>query len=76
MITELEFVLLKGCILGMRIPLRKSKNLSPLTIPVIVFIATIPLDDKAAIVLILFPLVGWRCVTGAVPLMEYPNWSM
>lgn len=61
--TEFGFVPSKGIMCGISVPLRKSKKVCPLTDPITVSTAIIPLDVSAAMALTL-TCIG--CVTGVV----------
>ena len=65
---ECGFDPLNGIIWGIRVPRRKSKNVSPLTVPRILSTARIPDDDRHAMALIRSPLASRRRDTGLNPL--------
>ena len=69
MMTECGLVPLKGIILGISVPLTKSKKVCPSTVPTYVSIAKIPVEVNAAMLLTLFPRISKRCVTGVIPRM-------
>ena len=73
---DLEELPSKGCMLGIKDPRTKPRNLFPSTEPVVSSTSTRPCVHMAAIADILLPLARNLWYTGVSPMIEYPNLRM
>jgi len=67
-----RFMPLNAIMFGINDTLRKSKNLSPLTMPVVKSSAIIPVENMAMMALTLLPLVKSWWYSALIPHREYP----